>query len=50
MLHIKGYEWEFKEELTNGAEENLNKALDFLKERLLKPEVLKDSTVVLAKQ
>ncbi|MEA3496828.1 MAG: hydrogenase maturation protease [Bacteroidota bacterium] len=47
ILHIKGYEWEFKEELTNRAEENLNKALDFLKERLLKPEILKDSTVVL---
>lgn len=30
LLHIKGYEWEFEEQLSPPARDNLNKAFDFL--------------------
>ncbi len=30
LLHIKGYEWDFKEELTGKAQQNLQKAFRFL--------------------
>ena len=30
LLHIKGYEWDFKEELTPAAQTNLSMAFDFL--------------------
>lgn len=30
LLHIKGYQWEMKEELTEKAKSNLDKAFDFL--------------------
>lgn len=42
LLHIKGYEWEFKEGLSGKAEENLMKAFDFICEKLLHPENLFD--------
>jgi len=32
LLHIKGYKWEFLEEMTEDAKNNLSKAYDFLKE------------------
>ena len=35
LLHIKGYQWEFEEGLSKKAEDNLNKALMFIKEYLL---------------
>ena len=35
LLHIKGYQWEFKEGLSEVAEENLQKALVFMKEYLI---------------
>ena len=35
LLHIKGYQWEFREGLSEKAEENLQKALEFIKEYLL---------------
>lgn len=35
LVHIKGYEWEFIEELTDEARLNLAKALGFLKEKVL---------------
>lgn len=35
LLHIKGYQWEFREGLSAQAESNLNKAFDFIKEYLL---------------
>ena len=35
LLHIKGYQWEFKEGLSEEAEENLQKALVFMKEYLI---------------
>ncbi|MCK9255702.1 MAG: hydrogenase maturation protease [Bacteroidales bacterium] len=35
LLHIKGYEWGFKEELSEKAIENLNLALDFVKKEIL---------------
>ena len=37
LLHIKGYEWNFKEELTKKAEENLEKAITYFKEKLMNP-------------
>jgi Ni,Fe-hydrogenase maturation factor len=30
LLHIKGYEWEFKQGITPNAIVNLNKAMDFI--------------------
>lgn len=35
LLHIKGYQWEFKEGLSEQAEENLRKATRFIQEYLL---------------
>ncbi len=32
LLQIRGYEWEFKEELSEKAKKNLEKALEFMKE------------------
>ncbi len=37
LLHIKGYEWEFKEELSAPAEKNLRKAFTFIKNKLTDP-------------
>ncbi|MCX6233794.1 MAG: hydrogenase maturation protease [Bacteroidetes bacterium] len=41
LLHIKGYEWEFKEGITDAAQKNLDKAIDFLKGILKNPQSLK---------
>lgn len=38
LLHIKGYEWEFKEGITEKASANLNTSLIYMKKRLLHPE------------
>lgn len=38
LLHIKGYEWEFMEGISEKAGENLNHALIYMKKRLLYPE------------
>jgi hydrogenase maturation protease len=38
LLHIKGYEWEFAEGLSNRAVENLEAALKYMKKRLHRPE------------
>ena len=35
LLHIKGYQWEFKEGLSGRAEKNLQKALGFMQEYLI---------------
>lgn len=35
LLQIRGYEWEFTESLSKGAQENLDKALAFIKEKIL---------------
>jgi hydrogenase maturation protease len=35
LLHIKGYQWEFKDGLSEKAAYNLQKALEFMKEYLL---------------
>ena len=40
LLHIKGYEWEFKEGLSPKAEENLVKAIEFIQEKFHYPEKL----------
>jgi hydrogenase maturation protease len=34
LLQIRGYEWEFREELSPRAAENLDTALDFLKKKI----------------
>jgi hydrogenase maturation protease len=38
LLHIKGYEWHFREGLTGKAVENLEKAVDMMKRKLQNPE------------
>jgi hydrogenase maturation protease len=38
LLHLKGYEWEFQEGFSEGAEKNLEDALEYMKAVLLKPE------------
>lgn len=38
LLHIKGYEWEFKEGISERAAQNLNAALHYMKKKLLHPE------------
>jgi len=43
LLHIKGYEWAFKEGLSTKAKKNLEMALDFLKEKMKNPASLVDS-------
>ncbi|MCD4745021.1 MAG: hypothetical protein K8R58_01840 [Bacteroidales bacterium] len=40
LLHIKGYEWNLKEELTEKAEENLNKAMNYFKQKFKNPKLL----------
>ena len=40
LLHIKGYEWDFVEELTSKALENLNLAVEFIKPILINPNIL----------
>lgn len=35
LIHIKGYEWEFQEGLTDAAKANLQKAVDFVKQKIL---------------
>lgn len=35
LLHIKGYEWEFMEEMSSKALQNLEKAVEFLQTNLL---------------
>ena len=36
LLHIKGFEWEFKEGLSAKATKNLEKAFDFIKQFIMK--------------
>jgi len=43
LLHIKGYEWEFREALTDKARENLDKALDMMKRILKDPQSIKNA-------
>lgn len=38
LLHIKGYQWEFKEELSINARKNLAKALEFIQPLLSNPD------------
>ena len=37
LLHIKGYQWNFKEDISSEGKKNLNKALEFIKPFLLNP-------------
>lgn len=39
LLHIKGYEWEFREGISGKARQNLEKAFDYCKGLLNRPEV-----------
>lgn len=43
LLHIKGYEWGFVEQLSSKAISNLEKALDFCKNLLLNPDEIAKS-------
>lgn len=43
LIHIKGYEWNLEEDLTAGAQENLEKARHFLQDALLHPERLREA-------
>jgi hydrogenase maturation protease len=43
LLHIRGYEWDFKEGLTQQAQMNLANALEFMKVKLLNPKNLIES-------
>lgn len=36
LLHIRGYQWEFMEDMTDRAKANLNKATDYIKEFILR--------------
>ncbi len=47
LIHIKGYEWDFKEGLTDQAIENLDKAIEFIKPLLLEPKGLIEETASL---
>lgn len=38
LLHIKGYEWDFKEGISQKAMDNLNNALVYMKKKLLHPQ------------
>jgi hypothetical protein len=50
LLHIAGYEWDFKEELTPRAIKNLELAFDFLTKHLThNEEILFDKIVLNAK-
>ena len=42
-LHIKGYEWKFKEGLSDKASQNLDKALIEMKKKLSNPDELINS-------
>ena len=42
LLHIKGYEWELKEELTEKGEKNLIAALEIMKIILKEPDLISD--------
>ncbi len=44
LLHIKGYEWDFKPGLTPGAIQNLNKAFEFMKPLIKTPEKIESAT------
>jgi hydrogenase maturation protease len=35
LMHIKGYQWEFRESISEKAENNLQKAFDFMKDYLI---------------
>ena len=43
LLHIKGYEWDFSEGLSEAASENLEKAVAQFKSLLVQPEILLDA-------
>jgi len=40
LLHLKGYEWEFKEGITEKAFDNFNKAFEYMKPLLKSPELI----------
>ena len=43
LLHIKGYEWDFREGLSKQAKQNLQGSLEMMKEKLRNPSDLIDS-------
>ncbi len=47
LVHLKGYEWEFAEGLTEKAQENMKKALAYFQEVLIEPENILDGSFAL---
>jgi hydrogenase maturation protease len=47
LLHIKGYEWDFKEAISPKAQDNLQAAAGFLKQRILDPASFLDHVVII---
>ncbi len=45
LIHIKGYEWEFQQEMTPKAKKNLEKAINFIKQAIYKPELFHEATL-----
>lgn len=45
LLHIRGYEWEFQEGLTEHAQKNLDDSFGFIKQLLLNREELKNTII-----
>jgi len=43
LLHIKGYEWDFREGISKQALQNLERSLEMMKEKLLDPSKLINS-------
>ena len=43
LLHIKGYEWDFREGISKQAMQNLERSLEMMKEKLLDPSKLINS-------
>jgi len=46
LLHLRGYEWDFKEGLSTKAIDNLEKGLNFLKERLVNVDLFSSSNTL----
>ncbi len=47
LVHIRGYKWEMKEELTDTAQKNLAMALDYIKKAIKKPQLLETTEKII---
>ncbi len=46
LIHIRGYEWDLNETLTDTAKKNLDKALHYIKQAIKEPERLEKSELI----